>query len=140
MNFKIGVCQMSVVDNKEANLKKAEKMIREAAAHGSRLVVLPEMFNCPYKRNAFPMYAESYPGKTTSMLANLAKELQIDLVGGSIPEQDQGCLYNTSYMYGKTGDLLGKYRKMHLFDVNIEGGIRFKESDSLGYGEKVTVV
>lgn len=140
MHFKIGVCQLIVADNKESNLKNAERAIREAAANGSQLVVLPEMFNCPYENKAFPLYAEEYPGETTSMLSRLARELGIYLVGGSIPERDQGVIYNTSFIYDKNGHLIGRHRKIHLFDVEIEGGISFKESAGLGAGKQVTVV
>ena len=140
MKFKIGVCQLNVLENKQENIIKAEKMLREAARNGSQLVVLPEMFNCPYENKYFPLYAEEYPGETTSMLSRVAKELGIYIVGGSIPERDGDVLYNTTFIFDKKGGLIGKHRKMHLFDIDVEGGIRFKESDSLGYGKEVTVV
>ncbi|WZL74202.1 carbon-nitrogen hydrolase family protein [Clostridiaceae bacterium 35-E11] len=138
--FKIGVCQMQVEENKDANIKKAEKLIREAAENGSQLVVLPEMFNCPYENKYFPLFAEEYPGETTTALAKLAKELSIYIVGGSIPEKHQDVIYNTCFIFDRDGTCIGRHRKMHLFDIDVEGGIRFKESDSLGYGEDVTVV
>ena len=52
-NFRIAVCQMNVVDNKEINLDKATKMICEASKNGAKMVILPEMFNCPYDTNKF---------------------------------------------------------------------------------------
>ncbi len=140
MSFKIGVCQLNVVEDKEKNIIRAEKMIREAAENGSKLVVLPEMFNCPYQNKFFPIYAEEYPGETTSMLAEIAKELEIYIVGGSIPERDGDSIYNTAYIFDKKGQLIGRHRKMHLFDIDVEGGIKFKESDTLGAGKEVTVV
>ncbi len=140
MSIKIGICQMTVSADKEESLKKAEAMIRKAASNNSRIVVLPEMFNCPYENKSFPVFAEKCPGKTTQMLANLAKELGIYMVGGSIPELDNDKIYNTSFIFNPKGQIIGKHRKMHLFDIDIEGGIRFKESDTLGPGEEVTVV
>ncbi len=59
--FKAGVCQMLVANQKDDNLAKARSMIREASANGSEIVVLPEMFNCPYNSSLFPKYAESFP-------------------------------------------------------------------------------
>lgn len=138
--FKIGLCQIQVEENKDVNIKKAERFIREAAENGSQLVVLPEMFNCPYENKYFPLFAEEYPGETTTVLAKLAKELGIYIVGGSIPEKDQDVIYNTSYIFDRRGSCIGRHRKMHLFDIDVKGGIRFKESDSLGYGEDVTVI
>lgn len=52
-NLRIGICQMMVVDDKESNLRKAREMIRKASRQGCNLVVLPEMFNCPYESMAF---------------------------------------------------------------------------------------
>ncbi|MFT9493436.1 carbon-nitrogen hydrolase family protein [Anaerosolibacter sp.] len=140
MQFKIGICQMMVMEDKGENIEKAESMIREAAGNGARVVVLPEMFNCPYENKYFPLYAEAYPGETTERLSLMAMESNIYLIAGSIPEQEGDHIYNTSFIFGPDGKLIGRHRKMHLFDIDVEGKIRFKESDTLGYGEEITVV
>ncbi|MDF2545195.1 MAG: carbon-nitrogen hydrolase family protein [Anaerosolibacter sp.] len=140
MQFKIGICQMMVMEDKVENIEKAESMIREAAGNGARVVVLPEMFNCPYENKYFPLYAEAYPGETTERLSLMAIESNIYLIAGSIPEQEGDHIYNTSFIFGPDGKLIGRHRKMHLFDIDVEGKIRFKESDTLGYGEEITVV
>jgi predicted amidohydrolase len=62
------------------------------------------------------------------------------LVGGSIPELDGVKLRNTSVIFGRDGSLLGKFSKMHMFDVDIEGGVTFKESATLTAGTSLTVV
>jgi omega-amidase len=139
--LKLGICQMPVIEDKDINNSKARSMIREAAGRGSKLVVLPEMFNCPYETKSFPKYAEQYPGgKTIAMLSETARNEQIYLVGGSVPELDGGAIYNTSFVFGPDGALLGKHRKMHLFDVDIEKGPCFQESRILSAGNKATVV
>ena len=139
--FKIAVCQMSVVDNKEENLTKAEEMLRRAAKDfQADILVLPEMFNCPYSNDFFPAYAEVFPGDSTNRLSSLAKELKVYIIGGSIPEREGEKIYNTSFIFDTEGKLLAKHRKMHLFDIDVEGGITFKESDTLGAGDQVTVV
>lgn len=137
--FKIAVCQMEVLDDKEKNLRKAEEKIEEAASKSADLVVLPEMFNCPYDNSFFENYAEEYPDTTTKLLSKLAEKHSIYIVGGSIVEKHGGNIYNTSYTFDRKGKLINKYRKMHLFDIDIEDGITFKESDSLGYGNSTTV-
>ncbi|WP_077367919.1 carbon-nitrogen hydrolase family protein [Anaerosalibacter sp. Marseille-P3206] len=137
--MKVGICQMIVKEDKDENIKRASNMIRNAASNGSDIIVLPEMFNCPYENKYFPMYAEEFPGKTTNTLARLSKELGVYIVGGSIPEKDNNIIYNTSYIYNREGNLVGKHRKVHLFDIQVENGIKFKESDTLGYGKEVTV-
>ncbi|MCL6558886.1 MAG: carbon-nitrogen hydrolase family protein [Firmicutes bacterium] len=139
--FRIGVCQMQVGERKEENIFKALAMIQEASANGSRLVVLPEMFNCPYDSTLFPVFAEEYPnGETIQMLSRAARKENIYLIGGSIPELEGSTVYNTSFIFGTRGELLAKHQKIHLFDVDLAGGISFKESQTLGYGKKVTVV
>ncbi|MBP3700580.1 MAG: carbon-nitrogen hydrolase family protein [Lachnospiraceae bacterium] len=140
--MKLGLCQMSVTADKEANLRKAEEMVREAAAQGAQLVVLPEMFQCPYANANFPLYAEEGEGESYGRLSSMARENGVTLVGGSIPERSAGGdqIYNTSYIFGPHGQLLGRHRKVHLFDVDVPGGIRFKESDTLTAGDSITVV
>lgn len=139
--LKIGICQMPVTEDKDSNNKKARSMIREAAQQGSRLVILPEMFNCPYKTSVFSQYAEEYPGgQTLAMLSNAAREEQVYLVGGSVPEMGGNDVFNTSFIFGPGGELLGKHQKIHLFDVDIEGGPCFQESKTLGAGNQATVV
>lgn len=139
--FKIGVCQMPVVKSKEQNISKARSMIKEAAAGGCSLVILPEMFNCPYNSSLFPEYAESYPeGSTLKMLSAAASEEKIYLVGGSIPEREENIIYNTSFVFGPRGELLAKHQKVHLFDVDLPDGLSFHESRTLGAGKNVTVV
>ena len=138
--FKVAVIQMQVSSQKSQNLEKAKEMINRAVeAYSPQVVVLPEMFNCPYENKYFPLFAEEYPGETTKLLSSLAKELKIYIVGGSIPEKEGDQIYNTSFSFNPKGEMIGRHRKMHLFDINVEGGVSFRESDTLGAGEEVTV-
>ena len=139
MKIQIAVCQMNVSHDKKTNLSKAKSMITNAVAAGSQIAVLPEMFNCPYENSFFEKFAEEFPGQTTNFISSLAKDLSIYIIGGSIPEKESGKIYNTSYTFNPEGLLIGKHRKVHLFDVDISGGIKFKESDTLSYGDNVTV-
>lgn len=140
MIFKLALCQMMGDKNKEKNLKKAETMIRSAASQGANLIALPEMFNCPYANEYFRPFAEEEDGQTVRLLSSLARELQVYLVGGSIPELSNGHVYNTSFSFNKEGKIIGKHRKVHLFDIDVKGGIRFKESDTLSPGDHMTIL
>ena len=60
------------------------------------------------------------------------------VVGGSIPELADGKVYNTSFVHGPDGRQLAKHRKAHLFDIQVEGGQQFRESDTLSPGNAVT--
>ncbi|MGE5371428.1 MAG: carbon-nitrogen hydrolase family protein [Solirubrobacterales bacterium] len=138
--LRAGICQMNVVNDKKANLQTAVALVRRAAEKGARLAVLPEMFNCPYASEQFPEYAEPLEtGPTVSFLSALAKSTSIYLAGGSIPERDaEGHIYNTATFFAPDGRLIARHRKMHLFDVDIPGGITFRESETLTAGSQVT--
>lgn len=138
--FKIGLCQMKGSFDKQQSMKTAEKFIREAAVNGAQVVSLPEMWNCPYSNDYFREYAETADGQTVDFLSKLAADLGIYLIGGSIPELDDGKVYNTSFSFDKSGNIIGKHRKVHLFDIDVEGGIRFMESDTLTPGQDMTVI
>jgi predicted amidohydrolase len=96
------------------------------------------MFCCPYGNEHFAAYGESEGGPAQQMLSALAAELGIYIVGGSLPELVEEKIFNTCYVYGRQGQLLAKHRKMHLFDINVEGGQRFMESDTLSPGNSIT--
>ena len=143
----IALCQMNVVDNKEENIGKAIQMIKESKKQGADLAVLPEMFNCPYENEKFIEYAEELnDSKTLSEIAKHAKEEDIHVLAGSIPEleindeDNSESIYNTAVLFDNKGKFLGKHRKMHLFDIDVKGKIYFKESDTLSAGNEFTVI
>ena len=145
--IKIALCQMNVVDNKEKNIEKAIQMIKESKKQGANLAVLPEMFNCPYENEKFIEYAEELEGsRTLKEISNIAKEENIHVLAGSIPElerdeeNDGESIYNTAVFFDNNGKILGKHRKMHLFDIDVKGKIYFKESDTLSAGNEFTVI
>jgi omega-amidase len=76
------------------------------------------------------------------MLTRKAKEKKIWIVGGSVPEKDSqdAKLYNTCVIINPEGEIVGKHRKVHLFDINVPGKITFKESDSLSPGNEATLI
>ena len=140
MKLKLGLCQMKVTADKAENLRHARELIDKAAAGGAELVMLPEMFNCPYENAAFPVYAEPAGGESWQMLSRAAKENGVYLVGGSVPELEDGKIYNTSFIFDREGRELARHRKVHLFDIDVPGGQRFKESDTLTAGDQITLV
>jgi len=132
---------MRVTADKAGNLTAAGDWVSRCAGEGAALVVLPEMFCCPYDTAAFPQYAEPEGGPAWQALADAARQAKVYLVGGSMPEVDPaGRIYNTCYIFDPRGRQIGKHRKMHLFDIDVAGGQRFRESDTLSPGSQVTVV
>lgn len=162
---KIACIQLASGADKTANLSHARDKILEAARGGAGIVVLPECFNSPYGCAYFPSYAEQLrpfpppPEQAPSFaaLSSAAREAGVYLVGGSIPElavgsaagedklsedehEEKQTYYNTSLVFDPEGKLLASHRKVHLFDIDIPGGIMFKESDVLSAGNKITMV
>ncbi len=136
--FKLAVCQIKTELNKRESMEKAARMVKEAAENGADVVVLPEMFNCPYADEYFRAFAESENGESVAAMSSWARENEIILVGGTISEKDGDRLYNTCFVFDKQGRGIAKHRKAHLFDVDIDGGVRFKESDCFTAGNEIT--
>jgi len=131
---------MKVVTNKEDNLETAAQMIKTAANHGAKMIILPEMFNVPYVNKLIVEYAEPITGHSFQRLSKCASENQVLVIGGSIPEREGQSIYNTCYILDETGCLIGKHRKMHLFDIDIPGKISVKESADISAGNHLTVI
>jgi len=140
MKLLAAAVQMLASSDKKANLQEAENWLRHAQTQGAKLVVLPEVFNWrgPLKQRTA---AEPIPGPTSNHMANLARELGIYLVAGSILESavDESKAYNTSLFFNPQGALLAKYRKIHLFDVDVTDGVSVLESETRLAGGEVVV-
>lgn len=136
--MRVALIQMPVTPDKQENISCACRAIRKAACNGADVAVLPEMFCCPYENSCFRAYGEEAGGPAQQALSALAGKLGLYIVGGSIPELERDKVYNTSYVYGRKGELLAKHRKVHLFDINVAGGQRFMESDTLSPGNAIT--
>jgi predicted amidohydrolase len=139
MTYLAAAIQMSASGDKAANLARAERLIRLAAARGASFVALPEMFNWRGKRADEPAASESIEGETMRAMGGLARDLGIHLVAGSIAERIEGesRSFNTSVMFGPDGARLAVYRKIHLFDVDLPGRVTVRESAGKLAGDKV---
>ena len=138
--MKLALIQMEGTADREKNLQTAEFYLAEAAAQGADLAMLPEMFLCPYQTDAFPKYAEEEGGPSWQRMSAAAKKDGLILAAGSMPEKDrQGRIYNTAYVFDRSGKQIARHRKMHLFDIAVEGGQHFRESETLTAGDDVTV-
>jgi predicted amidohydrolase len=133
--------QLNARADKAANLEKADRLVRRAAADGAQLVVLPEKWTAIGTGDDLRAAAEGIgAGEATAWAAQAARELGIDLVAGSISEQMEGedKLRNTSLHYGPDGELKGLYRKIHMFDVEV-GGVEYRESDNEDPGDEAVL-
>ena len=136
--MRLALIQLFVTDDKINNVRRACEFLEQAKKGGADIAVLPEMFCCPYSNSCFPSYAEPMDGFVQKTLSETAARLNMTVVAGSYPELCDGKIYNTSCVYGTEGTLIAKHRKMHLFDIDVEGGQRFFESETLTPGNEIT--
>ncbi len=139
--FLAAAAQMTSTADTERNLEIAERLVREAAARGATLVGLPENFAFLRSEGQPVPEAQSLDGPWVKRMAGLARELRVTLILGSIAEAipDAPRVYNTCVLLGPDGSLLARYRKMHLFDIDLPGMESLKESRSVAPGTDVVV-
>jgi len=142
-NLGIALVQMNVTQDKDVIINNAIRLIRTAVQkYNPKIVVLPENFTFLYNKHTVDKYAEVIPnGETYLALSNIAKELKIFVVGGSIIERDERTktiLYNTTMVFNPTGTLVAKHRKIHLSDMELDTDFNLRESDILKRGTTLT--
>ena len=132
--------QLNSTEDRARNLEVAERLVREAAADGSELVVLPEKWTILAGPDELRAGAEPLGGPSLTAAAGWARELGIHLVAGSIAERVEGRkkLFNTSVLFGPDGETAAVYRKIHLFDVDV-GGVTYRESMTEDPGDEIVV-
>jgi len=136
----VAAVQMNSGEDKDSNIKMAQRLIRIAWEKGAKMVVLPELFNWRGEPEKEKKYSETIPGKTTKAMARIAASLNIYLVAGSITETIAGNkkTYNSSVLFGPEGDILAVYRKLHLFDASqLVGGFNVMESETKKKGQEI---
>lgn len=138
--MRVAAVQLNSTGDKAANLAAADRHVKAAAAEGATLVVLPEKWNVIGGSKKLLEGAEPLDGQTISWARQIAAELAIDLIAGSITEREEGrkMLRNACVHVGRDGEVKAIYRKIHMFDVEIEGR-RYHESEIERRGEEIVV-
>ena len=138
MKVKIAAAQMNSGNDRRATLIRMEEMTREAAAAGADLILFPE--HADFIGKPMSQYAETDHGELAASLGKLAADNEIWLHCGSIPERNpDGKPFNTSLFFNRKGNLVAKYRKIHLFEVDLSDGPAVNESDIIEAGREVMV-
>jgi predicted amidohydrolase len=136
--MRVAVCQMCSGADVDANRAEAERLLSEAAGAGADLAILPELFPYLGPRSRIPEIAEPVPGgPSTEMLSRAAERGGIWIAGGSVPERDDGRIFNTAPLFDRSGALVTRYRKIHLFDVDLDGQPPFRESATYTAGTEL---
>jgi len=132
--------QLNATPDLDRNLERADRHTRAAAADGAQLVVLPEKWSALGRGEALIAGAQPLDGPAITWARAVARELGIDLVAGSISERVDGDerLRNTSVHVGPDGEIRATYRKVHLFDVVVEGTV-YRESEHEQHGDELVV-
>jgi predicted amidohydrolase len=122
----------------EGNLRTATRLVRAAAKGGADLIALPENFAHLRAEGSKLHFKTTLEGDLVGSMRGLAREVGTYLLLGSIPERIPRSprIYNTAVLIGPGGDVLAFYRKLHLFDVKIRGGVALRESRYVAPGEQ----
>ncbi|MFN8150546.1 MAG: carbon-nitrogen hydrolase family protein [Solirubrobacterales bacterium] len=136
--MRVAAAQLNSTADTGANLAAAERVVRAAAAEGAELVVLPEKWSLLGDADTLRELAEPLDGPAISAARAWARELGIHLVAGSVAERVAGheLLSNTSLLIDPEGQIAATYRKVHMFDVDVDG-VSYRESDAEAPGEEV---
>lgn len=136
--MRIGIAQLNTRSDKEENLKTAEKLIDQLALQGAKLIVLPEHFNFIGPENQFQEMSEELQNSPSlERIKNKAIDHGIHIHSGTFLEKTGDKLHNTGVVFDPTGEIIARYRKIHLFDVEVPGGTKYLESENITAGEEV---
>lgn len=138
----VAVVQMNSGDDKAANVEAAMAGIEQAAAAGARLVTMPEVWTYLGPDQGNVAAAETIPGPLTDQLGAKARDLGVYVHAGSIHERVDGedRLYNTTAVFDPNGEIIATYRKIHMFDVDLDEDTSYRESATIAPGGEIVTV
>ena len=136
--MRVAAIQLNSTEDTDRNLATADRLVRDAASRGARLVVLPEKWSVLGTGAQMSAGAESLDGRSVTWAREAARELGIEIVAGSIVERVAGAAKtsNTCVHIGADGELKATYRKLHMFDVEVDGVV-YAESQHERPGEEI---
>jgi predicted amidohydrolase len=139
---KVAAIQLMSGSNTAHNVARAVALVHRAADEGARYIQVPEYFNYYGPARGFSQVAESIPGPTTELFADIARSRGVVVHLGSMLEKSSvdGKYFNTSVVIDGAGRIVATYRKVHLFDVDVPDLIRYRESEAIEPGNGLAVV
>jgi predicted amidohydrolase len=135
--MRAAVCQLSGAGDVDANVATALGLVAEATSHGAGLVVLPELFAKYGSQAEMRSSAEPVGGPISGAIGDAARAHGVWLLAGSICELDGNRVFNTSLLYDASGELVARYRKIHLYDVDLPGQRPIRESALFTPGDQL---
>lgn len=140
--LRVAAVQLNSGADKARNIADGIALVEQAAARGATFVALPEVWTYMGPSDANRDMAEPIPGETVERMADVARRERIWLHCGSILERAEGepRVFNTSVVLDPDGNIVGRYRKIHLFDIDIDGAVSFQESATVAPGDEIVTV
>jgi deaminated glutathione amidase len=135
--MRVAVCQMNAGEDVAANLEVAVELLRQAADGGADLAALPEYFGFLGASARRSEVAEPIPGPVSERLAETARAMGMWVLGGGLLERDGSRVHDTAALFDRSGELVARYRKIHLYDVDLPGQPPFRESATITPGEEL---
>jgi len=139
-SYKVAAIQMVSTPEVEQNFAAASKLVAQAAAQGSKLVLLPEYWPIMgmHEKVKLEHAEQDSVGKIQDFMATLAREHKIWLIGGTLPlaSGEEGKVLNTSLVYDPSGKRVARYDKIHLFSF-VRGEEAYDEARTIVYGNDV---
>ncbi len=140
--IKTACIQFTAAFDFSVNMKTIESMIREAAANGARLIATPENTDRLGGNPALKLWT-AHPQEThplLPLLSSLAKELNVWILAGSVSIKiSDDKLANRQLLFSPEGKIVSSYDKIHLFDVDLPNGDKYRESDLFAGGDKIAL-
>src|SRR5438270_930084 len=140
MHLRAAVIQLNSRDNPAENLSTVEHLLDVAANMGAQFVGLPEYWTYLGPYTGFEEAAQTIPGPAIERFQEKARKHKMLVHGGSIVELSPsmpGKFYNTSVLIDRDGTIVARYRKIHLFDVDLANGDKHYESERIMPGDEV---
>lgn len=140
--WRVAAVQMCSTDDRERNRRSALRLVRRAAGDGAKLVALPENFAFLRPEGRPVVFKEPLDGPLVTSWREEAARLGCRILLGSVPEARPGArrIHNTSVLLGPDGSVEAVYRKMHLFDIAVRGGVTLRESKTVEPGDRPVTV
>jgi len=116
--MKLACVQMNIsFGEPQKNFTAVENYIKEAVQAQVDVIIFPEMWNTGYSLNQLASLADENGHKTKQLLSKLAKEYEVNIVGGSVATRREDEFFNTMYVADRTGNIIAEYDKAHLFKL-----------------------
>ncbi len=131
--IRVAVIQLNSGTDTDANFKKLDDMLSESEEVD--LLALPEVFSMRGNKDDYQAAAETIPGKLTDQLMMMAAERNVWILAGCVMEKAGDTIYNSSLLFNRGGEIVARYRKMHLFEANLDDGKKIREGDIYTAGQ-----